>query len=368
MKVFLFSKPFVIVATILFFQFCHTANSQFLESKIDSLLESKYRSTAPGAAFLVAKNGIPIYRKAFGKANLELNVPMRPENVFEIGSMTKQFTAIAILVLVEKGMLDLDDEILKFIPDYPSHGKKITIHHLLTHTSGIKNFTNMKALRDISKKDLTPLELIDFFKNEPMDFNPGEKFKYTNSGYFILGYIIESVSGITYKDYIEKNIFQKIGMESSLYASHSKVIKNRASGYHYRDDYINKMYISLTLPYASGSIMSTVDDLLKWQEALNQNVLVSQNTINKAYTNYTLNDGEYIDYGYGWHLKKINGVLSMEHGGSIFGFKSMGVYIPSEDVYVIGLSNCDCNSPTKITKEIAALVINEIYLNNGNKN
>lgn len=344
---------------------CHAQN---LESNIDSLLRAKYPSNAPGAVFLVSKNGNVIYKKAFGLANLELNVPMKPDNVFEIGSMTKQFTAISILMLIETGKLNLDDEITKFIPNYPTNGNKITIHHLLTHTSGIKSFTSMRELNVISKNDLTPSGLIDFFKNEPMDFAPGEKFKYNNSGYAILGYIIETITGQKYADFIEKNIFKKLEMKGSRYASHSEVIPNRASGYQNKDGYKNRREISFTLPYSSGSLMSTVDDLFKWQEALKNNILIGEKTTEKAFTNYTLNNGEHINYGYGWHLKTIAGVSSREHGGEIFGFKSMAVYLPGTDVYVIGLNNCDCNSPTEITREIAKLVIeksdNTIHLKN----
>lgn len=331
--------------------------AQTIESKMDSLIISKFKADNPGAVFLVAKEGKSIYRKAFGKANLEMNIDMQPEFVFEIGSMTKQFTAVAIALLEEQGKLNFQDEIVKFIPDYPTQGNKMTIHHLLTHTSGIKDFTKMKELRSISKKDLSPKELVDFFKNEPMDFNSGEQFKYNNSGYIVLGYIIEIVSGQSYEDFIQKNIFDKLEMEATYYANHRKIIKNRVSGYHNKEGYINNDYISFTLPYASGSIMSTVDDMLKWQNAMDTNKLVSSKTKQKILTNYKLNSGEEIHYGYGWHIKEINNSISIEHGGSIFGFKSMGIYLPKEKVYVIGLSNCDCNSPTQITKDIATLFV-----------
>lgn len=309
---------------------------------------------------MVAKNGNAVYKKAFGIANLELNIPMKTENVFEIGSMTKQFTAVSILMLLEDGKLNLYDEITKYIPEYPTQGKTITIHHLLTHTSGIKNYTKMKGLMDISKTDLTPSELIDFFKNEPMDFSPGEEYKYNNSGYIILGYIIESISGKSYADFVEENIFKKIGMTSSFYASHKKVIKNRIPGYHNRDGFINAMHISYTLPYSAGSLLSNVEDMLKWQNALTNYILISKKTLEKAFTNYSLNNTVPINYGYGWNIKQIDDTKSMEHGGSIFGFKSMGVYIPDENIYVVALNNCDCNSPTKITREIAKLFLNEI--------
>lgn len=350
-----YSKYVLVILVLLSSQsICYSQN---LESQIDSLLQAKYASNEPGATLLVAKNGSVIYKKAFGLANLELNVPMQPDNVFEIGSMTKQFTAIAILMQIEKGKLNLDDEITKFIPNYPINGNIITIHHLLTHTSGIKSFIRMKELNAISKKDLSPVELINFFKNEPMDFAPGEEFKYNNSGYVILGYILEKITGQSYADYIEEHIFKRLKMSASQYASHRNVIQNRASGYQKKEVFINSRKISYTLPYASGSLTSTVSDMFKWQEAIRNNVLINKETTKMAFTNYTLNNGELINYGYGWHIKTINEIVSREHGGSIFGFKSMGVYIPSKDIYVIALNNCDCNSPTKITREITELVI-----------
>jgi CubicO group peptidase (beta-lactamase class C family) len=329
--------------------------AQTLETKVDSLLQEKYKPDAPGATFLISKNGKIIYKKAFGLSNLELNLPMHTENVFEIASITKQFTATSILMLAEKGKLNLDDEITTFIPDYPTNGHKITVHHLLTHTSGIKDFTRVKGLNAISTQDLAPLDLIDFFKNEPMDFAPGEKNKYNNSGYIILGYIIEKVSGQSYASFVEDQIFKVLGMTSSQYGSHREVIKNRVSGYHNKGSYVNGRQVSYSFAYSTGALMSTVNDLFKWQEAIKNNLLINKETTEKVFTNYTLNNGEHIDYGYGWHIKKLNGISTREHGGHFFGFKSMGVYLPNEDIYVIGLNNCDCNSPTNITREIAEL-------------
>jgi CubicO group peptidase (beta-lactamase class C family) len=344
---------FVVVCLI----FSQSIFSQKLESKIDSIIGTKFKPEIPGAVFLAVKNGKILYRKAFGIADLELNVKMKPEFIFEIGSMTKQFTAISVLMLAEEGKLNLNDEITKFIPDYPTNGNSITIHHLLTHTSGIKDFTSMKAIKNIAREDLSPKELVDFFKNEPMDFKSGEQYKYCNSGYVILGYIIEIVSRQTYRDFITERIFRKIGMDNTSYASHERIIKNRVSGYRDKQGYVNANYISFSIPYATGAIMSNVDDLLKWQNALNTNLLLSPAFAEKAFTNYELNNGKKIDYGYGWHLEKLKDKTVREHGGSIFGFKSMGIYEPSEQIYVVGLSNCECNSPTSITKEIASLLI-----------
>ncbi|WP_264522805.1 serine hydrolase domain-containing protein [Flavobacterium sp. N502536] len=350
-------KTFLKSFIVLFLMGCSGLSAQSLETKMDQLIALKFKHENPGAVFLAVKKGKVVYRKAFGMANLEMGIQMQPEFVFEIGSMTKQFTAVAVLMLAEQGKLKLDDEITKFIPDYPTNGNTITLHHLLTHTSGIKDFTSMKAIKDIARRDLSPKELVDFFKNEPADFKPGEQYKYCNSGYVLLGYIIEIVSGQTYEAFVTQHIFKKTGMENTYYASHDKIIKNRVSGYRDREEYVNANYISFSIPYASGSILSTVDDLLNWQYAINANTLLNPSSTKKAFVNYTLNNGTNIDYGYGWHLEKVKDKIVREHGGSIFGFKSMGVYEPEEQIYVVGLSNCECNSPTSITKDIASLLM-----------
>ena len=352
MKKLLLSLSFILLTHLLYAQ-------SFLE-KVDNIIKTEFNEKdGPGGVFLISKKGKPIYEKAFGLANLELNVELQPNSVFQIGSMTKQVTAVAVLLLEQERKLNTSDYISTYIPDYPN-GNKISIHHLLTHTSGIKDFTKTKGLSEIAQKEMTPKMMVDFFKSEPTDFQPGEKFEYNNSGYIVLGYIIELVSGKTYEEFIKSYIFDKIGMNNSYYATDRKIIKNRAYGYHQKSyGYVNKSIISFSVPYASGSLMSTLQDMLKWQNSLNQNLLLNKKETAKAFTKYKLNNGEEIEYGYGWHLKNINGIPTREHGGSIFGFKSMGVYIPSEDIYVLGFSNCDCNSPTQIVKDIAELALKD---------
>ena len=336
-------------------------HAQDLSSQIDTYLASVYSSNEPGVSILVAKNGKSIYRKAFGKANLELDVPLKSENIFEIGSITKQFTAVSILMLEEQGKLNLTDEITKFIPDYPTHNKTITIHHLLNHTSGIKSYTSMSSFISKARTDMKPTELIDVFKNEPMDFDPGEKFLYNNSGYILLGYIIEVITGDTYENFIENNIFKRIGMTSSFYGSKKELILNRASGYQKQSNYVNADYLSMSLPYAAGSIMSTVDDLLKWQNAISANTFISRISLEKAINGSVLNNGEKIPYGYGWFKGIINGSTAIAHSGGIFGYTTNGIYLPKEDIYVIALSNCNCKNVSFVAKKIAAMAIGKPY-------
>lgn len=338
-----------------------TALAQPNEAVIDKLISDVYKPGEPGAALLIAEKGKVVYRKAFGMADLELNVPMKPEMVFEIGSMTKQMTAVAVLMLMEEGKLSLQDEITKYIPDYPVQGHKITIHHLLTHTSGIKSYTSMQEWQPLWRNDMTPEEMIDLFKNQPMDFAPGEHYLYNNSAYFMLGYVIEKASGMSYGKFLKERIFEPLKMNNSYYGSHEQIIQGRASGYQKKEDFVNAEYLSLTQPYAAGSVMSNVDDLLTWQMAVRDNKLVKKETIQLAFTDYRLNDGKPIHYGYGWGLNEINGSPTIEHSGGIFGYTTNGIWLPEEDVYVVMLTNRDDIGPGDISTRVAAIAIGKPY-------
>lgn len=339
-----------------------SAQTPALTSEFDKLLSEQFKPGESGATALIAQKGKIVYHKAFGQANLELNVPMQRQTIFRIGSITKQFTAIAILQLMEQEKLNLQDEITKFIPDYPTHGHKITIEHLLTHTSGIKSYTDMKEFGDIIQKNMKPEELISFFKNQPMDFVPGTQWNYNNSGFFLLGYIIEKVSGKTYPDYVEQVFFKPLGMTNSYYGNDEKVIKNRAAGYEPGKDGIqNASPMSMTLPYAAGSIQSTVEDLWKWHQAVHAYRLVKKETLEKAFTPYKLTNGKATNYGYGWFLGDIQGSPTIEHGGGINGFLTSSIYLPKEDVFVAVFSNSTAKSPDNVAAKLAAWAIDKPY-------
>jgi CubicO group peptidase (beta-lactamase class C family) len=356
-------KMTLIVAFGLLFNLLMAQNQNIkFNNEFDKLLAQQFKPNEPGAAALVARKGQVIYKKGFGMANMELNVPMQPGNVFRIGSITKQITAIAILQLMEQGKLSLQDEITRFIADYPTQGNKITIEHLLTHTSGIQDFTSIRDTARRGTVDFSPVEMIDYFKNRPMRFAPGTRWEYNNSGYFLLGYIIEKVTGRTYRQYIEEQIFKPLEMTSSLYASEARIVRNRADGYTKTNrGFENAPYLSLTQPYAAGSVQSSPEDLFKWQQAVNSYKLVKKETLEKAFTRYKLNNGQETNYGYGWRLGYIQGSPSIWHGGLINGFFSMAMYLPQEDVYVVVLANCDCNSPADVAAKLAALAINKPY-------
>lgn len=327
-----------------------------LTTRFDKMLSEQFKPGETGATVIVARKGEILYKKAFGMANMELDVPMQVDNVFRIASITKQFTAIAILQLMEQGKLSLQDEIIKFIPDYATHGNKITIEHLLTHTSGIQEYTSIRDSVNRGTLDYTPLEMINRFRNLPLRFTPGTKWEYSNSGYFLLGYVIEKITGRPYANYLEENFFKPLGMTGSHYASDTKLIKKRANGYTAnKTDYENAPYISMTQPYAAGSILSTAEDLFKWKQAVISYKLVKKETVDKAFTKYKLTDGKETAYGYGWRVGNVYESPSTWHGGLINGFFSMALYLPKEDVYVAVLTNCDCSPPEVVAYKLAAL-------------
>lgn len=342
-------------------------NSQSIDKqsikKIDAMLLEAFPIDGPGITALVSIDGEVLYDKAYGLADVELNVPMNTSSVFRIGSITKQFTATAILQLVEKGEIDLQDDITKYIEDYPTHGYTITIEHLLTHTSGIQSYTSMPDfMSEEVRTDMSPEELIDVFDNEPMNFAPGEQFRYNNSGYFLLGYIIEKVTGMSYQKYIEEKIFKPLGMDGSYYGNASTIIMNRASGYEKDGDTLeNADYLSMTLPYGAGSLLSTTKDLNTWTTAVMKGEVINPDLLEKAHTTFVLNNGGETNYGYGWFLRSVLGSPTIEHGGGINGFLTSGIYLPDEKVFVAVLSNCTCNDPGKFSEKIAAMVIGKEY-------
>lgn len=353
------SNPLLLA--VLFLSLSVPAFSQALTAEFDKLIQESFKPGGPGASVLVAKKGQVIYHKAFGMANLELDVALRPEHVFRIGSVTKQFTGAAIMQLAEQGKLSLQDDLTKFIPDYPTQGKKITVEHLLTHTSGIKSYTGMEEWTDeVRRKDFTVSALIDYFKNQPMDFEPGTKYEYNNSGYILLGYIIEKVSEQTYAEYVTEHFFKPLGMKNSWYGDVAPVIKNRAAGYSQADvagTYSNAPYLSMTQPYAAGSLLSTVEDLYTWTKALHSGKVVKSESLKKMTTPYILSDGSNTHYGYGLQMGNLLGSPTVEHSGGINGFLSDLIYLPEEDVCVAILTNCDCQPPRDLTPKLAALTI-----------
>lgn len=364
MKTFNSYKHTLILAFGLLFNltYAQQKDDEQLVTYFDKILTEQFNPDEPGITALVSRNGQIIYKKAFGMANLELNTPMQVDNVFWIASIGKQFTAVAILQLMEQGKINLQDEITKFIPDYPTQGNEITIEHLLTHTSGIHNFSGMEDPEKKLALDCTPTEVIDFFKNLPMRFAPGAEWEYSNSGYFLLGYIIEIITGKPYSEYLEENFFKPLGMTNSLYANDTRIIKNRVGAYSLGDyGFENSKSRNITHVYSAGAIQSTVEDFYKWHQAVHTYKLVKKENLDKAFTRYKLTDGRETDYGYGWKLGYVYDSPSIWHGGSIEGFGTTEIYLPKEEVFVAVFANCDCIYPKDIASRLAALTAGRPY-------
>lgn len=331
-------------------------------SALDALFSDAYAADLPGAAVLVAQEGRPLLRKAYGMANLELGVPLRPEMVFRIGSVTKQFTAAAILMLLEEGKLALDDPLEKFLPGYPVHGHTITVEHLLTHTSGIQSYTGMPDFEKVMTRDMTPTEMVDFFKGQPMEFAPAKRYNYNNSGYFLLGVIIEKLAGVSYAEFLQQRIFDPLEMKNTYYDDPKRIIPNRASGYAKDNEtLINDRYLSMTQPFSAGALASTVDDLLAWDSALYTEKLVSRESLQRAWTPYRLADGKELHYGYGWGLHTYQGSTWIEHGGGINGFLCQAIRLPQEKLYVAVLTNTTApkTGPSEVANRAAAIALGQ---------
>ena len=311
-------------------------------TSIDSLISACYPADEPGAAVIIARGGQMVFRKGYGLANLEWNIPIQPDTVFKVGSVTKQFTAVSVLMLVQEGKLGLQDRIEKFLPDYPTHGHSITLEHLLTHTSGIKSYTSLPEWNANWGKDYTVAEMIETFKFKPMDFAPGTRWSYNNSAFFLLGAIIEKASGLSYNDFLQQRIFNPLDMRQSYTNPGLRLLPKRAAGYtHGPDGYQNAPYLSMTQPGGAGVIASTVDDLVRWNCALDTGELVSAELLQRAWTPYTLADGAAMRYGYGWGIEKLGDRQWIGHGGGIHGFQCYVTRIPSENLFVALLSNSD---------------------------
>jgi CubicO group peptidase (beta-lactamase class C family) len=333
-------------------------SSHELASKVEEYMAARVKRDHFSGSVLIAKGGKVLFSQGYGMANLEHDVPNTPQTKFRLGSITKQFTAMAILILQERGKLSVQDKIKKYLPDAPKAWDEITIHHLLTHSSGIPNYTeSFEFLRTLPVR-VTLKELIAKFKDKPLDFKPGEKFKYSNSGYVLLGQIIENVSGQNYPSFMNEVIFGPLKMKDTGYDNATAIIKHRASGYSRRLGIVltNCDYVDMSIPHAAGALYSTVEDLLKWDEALYTERLVSRKSIEAMFKPFKG------DYGYGWIIDTRLGQTRHAHGGGIMGFVTMIERYPAEKLLVVALSNLE-NSPIgTIGNDLAAITLGAKYV------
>ncbi|WP_026450339.1 serine hydrolase [Aequorivita capsosiphonis] len=356
-------------AIVVVVAFVATLSISFAQTKTAQLDELLNKYTEYGqfnGSVLVADKGKVIYEKGFGMANMEWDIPNSPDTKFRLGSITKQFTSMLIMQLVAEGKLDLQATVSKYLPDYSKvNGDKITIHQLLTHTSGIPNYTSFpNFFKELSRNPYTPTEMLELFADAPLEFTPGERFAYSNSGYVLLGAIIEKVTGKSYEDVLQEKIFDPLKMKDSGYDHHSTILKKRASGYEMKGSVPeNAPYIDMSSPYAAGALYSTVEDLYLWDQALYTEKLLPKKYRDMLFKQYIPAFGQY--YGYGWEIGKMpigstkDSVAVIAHSGGINGFNTDITRIPQDRATIILLNNTGGAPLGAITKAVAGILYNK---------
>lgn len=336
-----------------------------LATRIDAIVAPYYPQSGPGATLIVVKDGKTILRKAYGLADVAQGVPMQASALMRLGSITKQFTSTAVLMLADEGKLALSDPMTKFFPDYPAAGKNITIEHLLTHTSGIVSYTSKRAWRSEAARKVGVQEMINGFKDDPLEFAPGSRYAYNNSGYFLLGALIEKLSGQPYAKFVEQRIFAPLGMTHTAYEGFETAQGPRATGHSPSmwGGFKASATLHMSQPYAAGALVSTVDDMAKWDAAVGSGKLLKPASWTRAHTPYTLADGTSTHYGYGWKMARVRGAIEIGHGGDIHGFTAYSLRLPEHKVYVALLTNADTGMvrPAVLAKKAAAILIGNPY-------
>jgi len=323
-------------------------------ARMDQMIQSYVAKQQFMGSVLVARDTQVLYSKGFGSANLEWDVPNSPATRFRLGSVTKQFTAACVLLLEERGKLNINDPVKKYLPGAPAAWDKITIYHLLTHTSGIPNFTGFPDYPKLEPFATTSEQLVARFRDKPLDFEPGEKWQYSNSGYVLLGHLIEKISGESYQKFVQENIFTPLGMKDSGYDSNSAVIPHRASGYvHVGDGFENAGFIHMSVPHGAGALYSTTPDLLKWEQGLFGGNLLQAAALQKMTTPFKQN------YAFGLQVETAGGHKVIQHDGGIEGFNTHLAYYPDDKLTVVVLGNVNGGAPGEIGGKLAAMAHGE---------
>jgi CubicO group peptidase (beta-lactamase class C family) len=334
-----------------------------LASRIDHIMRQHYPQFS--GTILVAQKDQGLMSQGYGLANREQAVPNTPQTRFAIGSITKSFTAMAIMILQERGLLQVDDPICKYVADCPDAWKPVALHHLLTHTSGIPSYTDLYIRGTIAVdpcKAGKPETIMAYFKDLPLEFTPGSRWHYSNSGYFLLGAVIEQVSGDRYEAFVEKNILQPLGMTETGYDLANPIIPHRALGYsvdQLYDPFINAPCLDASLTDAVGGMVSTVGDLYKWDQALYTDRLVSQETLGTVFTStvsFISSIAGEAAYGYGWEISQQAGHRVTWHNGLAWGLASYLARYPDDQLTIIVLSNVDTTDAAQVGRELAASV------------
>lgn len=357
---------------ILIFFLILISNMGLAQTKVEQIeaLLSTYETFGKfNGSVLVSDQGKVIYKNGFGMANMEWDIPNQPNTKHRLGSITKQFTAMLILQLVAEGKLDLQAPINTYLTGYPkASGAIITTHHLLTHTSGIPNYTSFPTfMKDHSRNPYTPEEFVKTFADMELDFTPGEKFSYSNSGYFLLGVLVEKLSGKSYEQMLQDKIFIPLNMKDSGYDNHEDILKNRATGYEKQGgDYVNSSYIDMSIPYAAGSIYSTVEDLFKWDQALYTTNILPKEFMTMYFEPQISTSGN-SHYAYGWGVgytqigSSSDSIFAIGHGGGINGFNTNISRTTSNNSLIVLLNNTGGAPLNAITEAILGILHDKEY-------
>ncbi|HEY0765458.1 MAG TPA: serine hydrolase domain-containing protein [Pyrinomonadaceae bacterium] len=351
----------LLVALILFLSAACLGQEAY-ENKIDEYLRTQMQAQQiPGVALAVVKDGKIVLARGYGLANVELQVPVKPDTIFQSGSTGKQFTATAVMMLMEEGKLSLDDKISKYLPEAPESWSGITIRHLLTHTSGMGDYPSDFDMR----RDYTEDDLFKMVKGVPLAFQPGEKWSYSNLGYVTLGILIHKVSGKFYGDFLQERIFKPLDMSTARIISEADIVPNRAAGYRIANGQLkNQDWVSPSLnTTADGALYFTVYDMAKWDAALYTEKLLKRSSLEQMWTKMKLNDGKAVGYGFGWGLAEVRGHRVIEHGGSWQGFKSQISRYVDDKLTIIVFANQARANPTKFAHDIAAIINPELTAN-----
>ena len=322
--------------------------------KVDEFIKSEMlKQQIPGVSLAVVKDDKIVYAKGYGLANVELNAAVKPETIFQSGSVGKQFTAAAVLMLVEEGRINLDDKITKYFADAPDTWKNITVRHLLTHTSGLVNDFSMEDYR----RDFSEAEIVKKAETFPLDFQPGEKWSYSNIGYKLLGILIGKVTGKFYGNFLQERIFKPLNMTTARIISEADIVPNRAAGYQLvKGELKNQDWVSPTMnTTADGSLYLTVYDMAKWDDALYGEKILKKTSLDAMWSPVKLNNGKTYPYGFGWSLGEANGHKIIEHGGAWQGFKSYIARYPNDKLTIIVFANLAETNPTPLAHGVAGI-------------
>jgi CubicO group peptidase (beta-lactamase class C family) len=325
-------------------------------ARMNQIVESHVTGHHFMGTVLVARGSQVLFSKGYGSADLEWDVPNTPNTKFRLGSVTKQFTAASILLLEERGKLHVTDPVKKYLPDAPAAWDKMTIFHVLTHTAGIPNFTGFADYGKLAPFATTPAELVARFRDKPLDFEPGEQWKYSNSGYVLLGYLIEKVTGQSYEKFLRENIFALLGMKDSGYDSNTAIIAHRASGYTYGPNgFENDGFVHMSVPFSAGALYSTTEDLFKWEQGLFGGKLLQAASLDKMTTPFKSN------YAFGLEVNTEGKHKAIEHGGAVQGFNTALAYYPEDKLTVAVLRNVAgvAPAPEAMAHELAAVAHGE---------